>query len=70
MWKKIKDWFTNTFDVNNDGKVTVEDAELAKAIAEQEFKKANQAINAVNDQITDSVTQVKKKAKSPSRKKK
>lgn len=58
MWKKIKDWFITVLDLDRDGKVTAEDLELAEAVAKQELKKANQAIN---DQITDAVTQVKKK---------
>ena len=67
MWNKIKDWFVRTLDLDRDGKVTAEDIELAKALAEKELKKANEEINkaaaVVNDQITDAVTQVKKATK-------
>ena len=58
MWEKIKKWF-GFADLNKDGKVTAEDIEFAKAIAEQKIKDANKKINAVNDQITDSMTRVK-----------
>jgi hypothetical protein len=64
MWNKIKDWFARTLDLDRDGKVTAEDIELARALAEKELKKANDEINkaatVINDQITDAVTQVKK----------
>jgi predicted metal-binding transcription factor (methanogenesis marker protein 9) len=67
MWNKIKDWFVRTLDLDRDGKVTAEDIELAKALAEKELKKANDEINkaavVINDQITDAVTQVKKATK-------
>ena len=62
MWKKIRAWL-GFADLNKDGRLTVEDAEIAKAIAEKKLKEANEAINAVNDQITDAVTQVKKATK-------
>lgn len=58
MWNKIKSWF-GWADFNKDGKVTAEDLELAKALAEKTYREANEKINAVNDQITDAVTQVK-----------
>ena len=54
MWDKIKKWF-GFADVNKDGKVTAEDFEFAKAVAEAQIKAANQKIN---DQITDAVTQI------------
>lgn len=44
MWGKIKKWF-GFADLNNDGKFTAEDFELAKALAEEEYKKANEKIN-------------------------
>lgn len=59
MWERIKKWF-GFADLNKDGKVSAEDLELAKALAEKSVKEANEKINAVNDQITDAVTQVKK----------
>ena len=52
------------FDVNNDNKVTAEDLELAKALAEKKIKDANAQIN---DQITDAVTQVASAAKETKR---
>jgi hypothetical protein len=67
MWEKIKNWFARALDLDRDGKVTAEDIELAKALAEKELKKANEEINkaavVINDQITDAVTQVKKATK-------
>jgi hypothetical protein len=54
MWEKIKKWF-GFADANRDGKLTAEDLEFAKALAEVQFKAANEKIN---DQITDAVTQV------------
>jgi Ca2+-binding EF-hand superfamily protein len=59
MWKKIKKWF-GLLDLNKDGKVTVEDFELAKTLTEKTVKEANEKINTVNEQITDAVTLVKK----------
>jgi Ca2+-binding EF-hand superfamily protein len=59
MWEKIKKFFGFS-DLNNDGKITAEDLEVVRAIADKKAKEANEAINAVNDQITDAVTQVKK----------
>lgn len=44
MWQKIKNWFTK-LDLNKDGKVTAEDLELAKALAEKDIKEANEIIN-------------------------
>jgi len=62
MWEKIKKFF-GFADLNKDGKFTVEDLELVRALADKKAKEANEAINAVNDQITDAVTQVKKAAR-------
>lgn len=62
MWEKIKKWL-GFADLNHDGKITAEDLELAKALAEKKVKEANEVINTVNDQITDAVTQVKKATK-------
>ena len=47
MWEKIKNWFMKTVDLNKDGKVTAEDLELAKAIADKTAKEANETINVV-----------------------
>lgn len=62
MWEKIKKWF-GVLDLNKDGKVTAEDLEVVRAVADKKAKEANEAINAVNSQITDAVTQVKTRAK-------
>lgn len=62
MWDKIKK-LLGLLDFNKDGKVTAEDIELAKALAEKRAKEANEIINTVNDQITDAVTQTKKRVK-------
>jgi methyl-accepting chemotaxis protein len=62
MWEKIKSWF-GFADLNKDGKVTAEDLELAKALAEKKYREANDAINSINDQITDAVTEVKTRVK-------
>ena len=45
MWEKIKNWLVKTLDFDRDGKVTAEDIELARTLAEDEIKKANEAIN-------------------------
>jgi hypothetical protein len=47
MWEKIRNWFMKTADLNKDGKVTAEDLELAKAIADKTAKEANETINVV-----------------------
>lgn len=49
MWEKIKSWFVRTADLNKDGKVTTEDLELAKALADKKAKEANEVINAVSE---------------------
>ena len=46
MWEKIKKWF-GLLDLNKDGKVTAEDLEVARAIADKNAKAANEAINEV-----------------------
>jgi hypothetical protein len=63
MWNKIKNiiaWFTKTADLNKDGKVTAEDLELAKAVADKTAKEANEVINAVSD-AADKIKKVRKK---------
>lgn len=62
MWEKIKKWF-GLLDLNKDGKVTAEDLELARALADKKAKEANEVINAAQSQITDAVTQTKKRVK-------
>ena len=59
MWEKIKKFF-GFADLNKDGKLTAEDLEIVRAVADKKAKEANEVINAVNSQITDAVTQVKK----------
>lgn len=59
MWEKIKKFF-GFADLNKDGKFTAEDLEIVRAVADKKAKEANEVINAVNSQITDAVTQVKK----------
>ena len=49
MWEKIKSWFVRTADLNKDGKVTAEDLELARALADKKAKEANEVINAVSE---------------------
>jgi Ca2+-binding EF-hand superfamily protein len=46
MWEKIKKWF-GLLDLNKDGKVTAEDLEVARALADKNAKAANEAINEV-----------------------
>lgn len=46
MWKKIKTWFVETFDLNEDKRVTLEDLEVAQAVAQKDLKEANETINA------------------------
>jgi hypothetical protein len=47
MWEKIKSWFVKTADLNKDGRVTAEDLELARALADKKAKEANETLNAV-----------------------
>ena len=44
MWNKIKSWlgFAN---LDKDSKPTLEDMEIAKAVAEVQYKQANEVIN-------------------------
>lgn len=58
MWEKIKKWF-GLLDLNKDGKVTAEDLELARALADKELKAANEAIN----EAAEAVEAVKKVVK-------
>jgi hypothetical protein len=44
MWQKFINWF-KVFDLNKDDRVTAEDLEFAKAIADKNLKEANQLIN-------------------------
>jgi CHASE3 domain sensor protein len=60
MWEKIKSWFMKTADLNKDGKVTAEDLELARALADKKAKEANEVINAVSD-AAEKIKKVRKK---------
>jgi hypothetical protein len=60
MWEKIKSWFMKTADLNKDGKLTAEDLELARALADKKAKEANQVINAVSE-AADKIKKVRKK---------
>ena len=60
MWEKIKSWFTKTADLNKDGKVTAEDLEVARAIADKKAKEANETINAVVE-AAEKIKKVRKK---------
>ena len=44
MWNTIKKWL-GFADLNKDGKVSAEDLELAKALAETKVREANEEIN-------------------------
>ena len=58
MWEKIKKWF-GLLDLNKDGKVTAEDLEVAKALADKNAKAANDAIN----EVAEAAVAVKKVVK-------
>ena len=60
MWEKIKSWFTKTADLNKDGKVTAEDLELARALADKKAKEANETLNAVVE-AAEKIKKVRKK---------
>ena len=60
MWEKIKSWFMKTADLNKDGKVTAEDLELARALADKKAKEANEVINAISD-AAEKIKKVRKK---------
>ena len=60
MWEKIKSWFMKTADLNNDGRVTAEDLELARALADKKAKEANETLNAVVE-AAEKIKKVRKK---------
>lgn len=62
MWEKIKKWF-GLADLNKDGKVTAEDLEVARAIAEDKLKKANEEINKRVARVKEEIADVKEAAK-------
>lgn len=59
MWQKIKNWFTNTLDLSGDGKVTAEDLEVARAIADKKVREANEVINETVKETKRRVKRVK-----------
>jgi Ca2+-binding EF-hand superfamily protein len=59
MWEKIKKWF-GFLDLNKDGKVSAEDLELARALADKKAKEANETINAVVE-AAEKIKKVRKK---------
>lgn len=59
MWEKIKKLF-GLLDLNKDGKVTAEDLEVARALADKNAKAANEAINAVVE-AAEKIKKVRKK---------
>lgn len=62
MWEKIKKWL-GLADLNKDGKVTTEDLEFARALAEQTVKDVNDTINKRVARVKEEVADVKKAAK-------
>ena len=44
MWEKIKSWL-GLANLDKDSKPTLEDMEIAKAVAEVQYKQANEVIN-------------------------
>jgi hypothetical protein len=60
MWEKIKSWFMKTADLNKDGRVTAEDLELARALADKKAKDANETLNAVVE-AAEKIKKVRKK---------
>lgn len=59
MWERIKKWF-GLLDLNKDGKVTAEDLELARALADKKAKDANETLNAVVE-AAEKIKKVRKK---------
>jgi len=59
MWEKIKKWF-GVLDLNKDGKVTAEDLELARALADKNAKAVNETLNAVTE-AAEKIKKVRKK---------
>ena len=58
MWQKIKNWFAK-LDLNNDGRVSAEDLEVARALAEKDIKEANEIINNTVEKAKTRVKRVK-----------
>lgn len=62
MWNTIKKWL-GFADLNKDGKLTAEDFEFAKAVAEAQFKAANDEINSRVARVKEEVADVVEAAK-------
>jgi len=54
MWEKIKKWFGLA------NRITAEDIELARAVAEKNIKEVNDRINQVKEEVSDVVESAKK----------
>lgn len=59
LWERIKSWF----DLNKDNAVTGADLDLAKALAGEKLKDANEAINASVDEAKRRAKRAKKEVK-------
>jgi Ca2+-binding EF-hand superfamily protein len=62
LLEKIKK-FLGFLDVNHDGKISAEDAELVKAVAEKKFKEANELINDVQAEVAVVKEKIKRATK-------
>jgi hypothetical protein len=63
MWEKIKK-LLGFADLNKDGKLTIEDMEFAKAVAETEYKKTTEVVTEVVV-AADKIKKVIKRGRKP-----
>jgi hypothetical protein len=63
MWEKIKK-LLGFADLNKDGKLTIEDMEFAKAVAETEYKKTTEVVTEVVV-AADKIKKVVKRGRKP-----
>lgn len=63
MWEKIKNWL-GFADLNKDGKLNLEDLEIAKAVAETEYKKTTEVVTEVAV-AADKIKKVVKRGRKP-----
>lgn len=63
MWEKIKK-LLGFADLNKDGKLTIEDMEFAKAVAEAEYKKTTEVVTEVVV-AADKIKKVIKRGRKP-----
>lgn len=63
MWEKIKNWL-GFADLNKDGKLNLEDLEIAKAVAETEYKKTTEVVTEVVV-AADKIKKVVKRGRKP-----